>query len=225
ADPARDRRDDHGVGWRCVVRRRGASLLRRGVRSPGRARPCRATQGRRRGARRLMRSVLTVIWRLLAFIGKELVETVRRPGAIVSLIVVPFVIMALFGAGFSGIRRPLDTIVVAPASSELPADPADYQALAGTPLHIDSVVQDRAAAEARLRAGEVDVLVVAPDDPEAAFRAGKRSTIDIVVDAVDPVEENYATILGSALASAVNRRIIERAVEEGQGYALQAGDA
>ena len=172
-----------------------------------------------------MRPILTVIWRLLAFVGKELVETVRRPGAIVSLILGPFLIMALFGAGFSGIRRPLDTIVVAPASSELPADPADYQALAGPALHIDSVVQDRAAAEARLRAGEVDVLVVAPDDPEAGFRAGKRSTIDIVVDAVDPVEENYATILGSALASAVNRRIIERAVEEGQGYALQAGDA
>jgi len=172
-----------------------------------------------------MRAILTVIWRLLAFVGKELVETIRRPGAIVSLIVGPFLIMAIFGAGFSGIRRPLETIVVAPASSELPADPAGYQELAGPALHIDSVVQDRATAEARLRAGEVDLLVVAPEDPEATFKAGKRSTIDIVVNAVDPVEENYATILGSTLASAVNRRIIERAVEEGQGYAIQAGEA
>jgi ABC-2 type transport system permease protein len=155
-----------------------------------------------------MRSILTVVWRLLAFVGKELVETIRRPGAIVSLILGPFLIMTVFGAGFSGIRRPLDTIVVAPASSELPAEPAEYQALAGPALHIDSVVQDRAAAEARLRAGEVDLLVVAPEDPAAAFRAGKRSTIDIVVDAVDPVEENYATILGSTLASAVKPRII-----------------
>jgi hypothetical protein len=172
-----------------------------------------------------MRSVLTVIWRLLAFIGKELVETVRRPGAIVSLIVGPFLIMALFGAGFSGIRRPLDTIVVAPASSELPADPADYQALAGPALHIDSVVQDRAAAETRLRAGEVDVLVVAPDDPEAAFRAGKRSTIDIVVDAVDPVRRELRHHPRLGARERRQSPIIERAVEEGQGYALQAGDA
>ena len=172
-----------------------------------------------------MRSILTVIWRLLAFVGKELVETVRRPGAIVSLILGPFLIMAIFGAGFTGYRRPLETIVVAPPSSELPADPASYQELAGPALIIDSVVQDRAAAEARLRAGEVDMLVVAPEDPETAFRAGKRSTIEIVVDAVDPVAENYATILGSTLSNAVNRRIIERAVEEGQGYALEAGDA
>ncbi len=172
-----------------------------------------------------MRPILTVIWRLLAFVGKELVETVRRPGAIISLILGPFLIMAVFGAGFTGYRRPLETIVVAPATSELPADPASYQELAGPALTIDSVVQDRAAAEARLRAGEVDMVVVAPEDPEAAFRAGQRSTIEIVVDAVDPVAENYATILGSTLSSAVNRRIIERAVEEGQGYALEAGDA
>ncbi len=172
-----------------------------------------------------MRVILRIIWRLLAFVGKELVETLRRPGAIVSLILGPFLIMAVFGAGFNGIRRQLETIVVVPASSELPGESTDYQALAGPALHVADVVQDRSEAEARLQAGEVDLVVVAPDDPEGSFRAGKRSTIEIVVDEVDPVAENYATILGSSLANAVNQHIIQRAVEEGQGYALQAGDA
>jgi len=139
-------------------------------------------------------------------------------------VVGPFLIMAVFGAGFSGIRRPVETIVVAPPTSQLPVDPADYQELAGPALHIAAVLEDRAQAEARLRAGEVDLVVVAPDDPEAAFRAGQRSTIEIVVDEVDPVDENYATILGSTLANAVNQRIIRQAVEEGQGYAIQAGE-
>ena len=172
-----------------------------------------------------MRAILTVIWRLLAFVGKELVETLRRPGAILSLILGPFLIMAIFGAGFNGIRRELETIVVVPTSDQLPTEASDYQELAGPALHIADVVQDRAEAEARLRAGEVDVVVVAPEDPEGAFRAGKRSTIEIVVDEVDPVAENYATILGSTLANAVNQRIIERAVEEGEGYALAAAEA
>ena len=172
-----------------------------------------------------MRAILTVIWRLLAFVGKELVETLRRPGAILSLILGPFLIMAIFGAGFNGIRRELETIVVVPTSDQLPTEASDYQELAGPALHIADVVQDRAEAEARLRAGEVDVVVVAPEDPEGAFRAGKRSTIEIVVDEVAPVAENYATILGSTLANAVNQRIIERAVEEGEGYALAAAQA
>jgi ABC-2 type transport system permease protein len=172
-----------------------------------------------------MRTILTTLWRLLAFVGKELVETVRRPGSIVSLVVGPFLIMAVFGLGFSGIRRPLETIVVIQPASGLPTTATDYQELAGPALHIADIVEDRAEAEERIRAGEIDLAVVAPDDPEAAFRAGKRSTIEIVVDEVDPVAENYATILGGALADAVNRRIIEQAVEEGQGYAIEAGNA
>ena len=172
-----------------------------------------------------MRAILTVIWRLLAFVGKELVETLRRPGALVSLIVGPFLIMAVFGAGFSGVRRPLETIVVVPPSSQLPAEVSDYQELAGPAIHVADVVQERSAAEARLQAGEVDLLVVAPDDPETAFRSGNQSTIEIVVDAVDPVAENYAGILGAALSDAVNQQIIERVVEEGQGYAIEAGEA
>jgi ABC-2 type transport system permease protein len=171
-----------------------------------------------------MRAPLTVVWRLLAFVGKELVETVRRPGAIISLVLGPFLIMAVFGLGFSGIRRPLDTLVVIPASTRLPTDAADYQAIAGPALRVTDVIPDRAEAETRLHAGDVDVVVIAPDDPEGAFRAGERSTIEIVVDEVDPVEENYAMILGSTLADAVNRRIVERAVEEGQEYAIGAGN-
>ena len=61
--------------------------------------------------------ILQIGTRLLAFIGKELVEVVRRPGAIVSLVVGPFLIMALFGVGYSGFKRPLQTIIVVPPES------------------------------------------------------------------------------------------------------------
>ena len=172
-----------------------------------------------------MRAFLAVPLRLLAFIGKELIETMRRPGAIVSLILGPFLIMAVFGLGYSGVRRPLETIVVAPASSQLPTDIETYQKLGGGGLHIGEVTQDRAAAEAKLHSGTVDVVVVAPDDADASFRAGKQSTIEVLVNAVDPVEVSYAGFLASLLSSAVNREIIARVAAEGQGYAVAAGDA
>jgi ABC-2 type transport system ATP-binding protein len=204
-------------------RRRGPTVVRRGLRDPRRTVACLpAEAGKRRGASRLMRAILTVIWRLLAFVGKELVETLRRPGAILSLILGPFLIMAIFGAGFNGIRRELETIVVVPTSDQLPTEASDYQELAGPALHIADVVQDRAEAEARLRAGEVDVVVVAPEDPEGAFRAGKRSTIEIVVDEVDPVPRTTRRSWARRWPTPVNQRIIERAVEEGEGYALAA---
>ena len=57
-------------------------------------------------------SLFKTLTRILAIVGKELVSIVRRPGALFSLVLGPFLIMALFGAGYGGFRRPLDTIVV-----------------------------------------------------------------------------------------------------------------
>ena len=53
-----------------------------------------------------MRALATTILRLLALVGKELIEVIRRPGALVSLVLGPFLIMAVFGLGYNGERRP-----------------------------------------------------------------------------------------------------------------------
>jgi ABC-2 type transport system permease protein len=162
--------------------------------------------------------------RILAIVGKELVEIVRRPGALVSLILGPFLIMAIFAIGFDGTRRPLETIVVIPAGSGLPSDVATYQELAGGGFHIAEVTSDRSAAETRLDDRRVDVVVIAPADTEARFRAGEQSVIDVLVNVVDPVQAGFANLLAAGLSDAVNRSIIERATAEGQGYALAAGE-
>jgi ABC-2 type transport system permease protein len=171
-----------------------------------------------------MRAFLAVIVRLLAFVGKELVETLRRPGAIVSLILGPFLIMAVFGLGYSGVKRPLETVIVVPAGSDLPTDPATYQELAGGGLRVASVTPDLSSAEASLAAGTADVVVVAPDDPEGTFRAGERSVVRVLIDEVDPVAVNYAGFLAAIMSDQINREIIERAAAEGQGYAVAAGE-
>lgn len=170
-----------------------------------------------------MRGVLAVVVRLLAFVGKELVETVRRPGAVFSLILGPFLIMAIFGAGYDGFRRPLDTVVVIPPESGLPEDAGTYQEIAGVTLQILAVEPDRANADARLRRQEIDVVIVAPADSESRFRAGEQSTVEVVVNVVDPVQAAYASFVVELLANEINREIIRRAAAEGQGYALAAG--
>lgn len=170
-----------------------------------------------------MRALATTILRLLALVGKELVEVIRRPGALVTLVLGPFLIMAVFGLGYSGERRPLETVVVIPPSSGLPMDIESYQNLAGGGLHIQAVTADAAAAEAGLADGSTDVVVVAPPDAEAQFRAGKQSVIGVLVNTVDPIRANYAGFLAANLANAVNQTIIRRAVEETEGY-ISASD-
>jgi ABC-2 type transport system permease protein len=75
-----------------------------------------------------------VLTRLFAFIGRELIEVKRRPGALASLVFGPFLIMAIFGIGYNGFKKPLPTIVVIPASSELPTDVQIYRELSGPGL-------------------------------------------------------------------------------------------
>ena len=169
---------------------------------------------------RLAQSIL----RILAIVGKELIEVIRRPGAMVSLIVGPFLIMAIFGLGYDGVRRPLDTLIVIPPTSVLPTDAARYQELAGGGLRIVDVIPDRSAAIRQLQAGAVDVVVVAPEDPQMRFESGQQSTIDVVIDSVNPIQANYAGFLAAALSSAVNREILTKMASDGKAFAIANGD-
>ena len=167
--------------------------------------------------------LLKIINRIFSIVGKELVEIIRRPGAILSLILGPFLIMALFGAGYSGYRRPLETVIVIPPESGLPTDADSYKAIAGSGLDLVEVTTDQAGAEARLAAQTLDVVIIAPVDAEKNFKAGQRSKIQVKVNAVDPVDQNYAVFLAHVLERDVNRIIVERIATEGQTYALSAG--
>jgi ABC-2 type transport system permease protein len=85
--------------------------------------------------------------RLLAQIRKELIQVRRRPGAFISLVLGPFLVMAVFGLGYTGVRNPLETVVVMPeggtdAPQQLPRDAQFYQEMAGPALDIQEVTAD-----------------------------------------------------------------------------------
>ena len=165
------------------------------------------------------------ITRVLALIGKEIVEVFRRPGAVASLVLGPFLILAIFGLGYSGYRRPLETVLVVPPESGLPADRAAYEELDATGFRVAGVTTEEAAAEALLRDGRADVVVIAPPDLAERFARGEQSTIRVAIDQIDPVMANYATFLAQRLAAEANQEIIRRAVEEAQIEATAAGQS
>ena len=162
--------------------------------------------------------------RVLALVGKELHETFRRPGAVLSLVLGPFLILAVFGFGYQGIHSPLDTIVVADPEVGLPDTPAGYDDLDARGLRVVAVTPDRTAAEAQLRAGQVDLLVIVPTDARGALAAGRQAQLTIEMNQVDPVQANYAGFLADFLVGSVNREIYRLGAKEGEAYALRAGN-
>ena len=163
------------------------------------------------------------LFRVLALVGKEIVEVLRRPGAVISLVLGPFLILAIFGFGYHGYRRDLQTIVVLPATTTLPNDPQEYDTLGATGVRVIDVTTDRAAAEGRLQREEVDLVVVVPNDAESTLKQGKQAELQVEMNLVDPVQANYATFLSSTIQAQVNREIYRRGAAAGQSYALSIG--
>jgi ABC-2 type transport system permease protein len=160
--------------------------------------------------------------RTTSFISKDVIEVIRRPGALFSLIFGPFLIMGLFGIGYSGQYRPLNTILVVPASANLPRDLSFYQQFTGDSVRIVEISDDAEAAKQRLNRQEIDLVVVAPPNVEENFLNGQQSTITIEYNELDPVRDNYARFVAYRQVQELNRAIIEQAVSQGQQYVLQS---
>jgi ABC-2 type transport system permease protein len=160
--------------------------------------------------------------RLLAQVRKELIQVRRRPGAFFSLVLGPFLIMAVFGLGYTGVHRALDTVIVIPGDLPLPTEVEFYQNLVGGGLNVKEVTNDADAATAALAANELDLVVVAPADAAAKFRAGQQAKIEIYLNEIDPVATAYSDFLAGVVTQRVNEEIIKIAVSEGQSFALSA---
>lgn len=168
-------------------------------------------------------SLAKLVIRILALIGKEITEVFRRPGAVLSLVLGPFLILAVFGLGYQGIKRDLAAIVVVDPASELPQDVASYQGMAVRGIEVVEVVADRAAAEAKLRADQVDIVIVPPAHPLDDVEAGRQAELLVISNVTDPIAANYAGFLAETLASSVNREIYRLGAQEGQEYAITLG--
>jgi ABC-2 type transport system permease protein len=157
--------------------------------------------------------------RIGSFTGKELREVIRRPGVLASLIIGPFLIMFIFGLGYSGARSPFVTDVVLPETAGFPSDPEYYAELAPGRLDVQTVDSDLAAAEERLRRGEIDLMIVAPENAATELRAGNQTTIRVAWNEIDPVYDQLAHLATSILVSSLNAEIIEQATAEGISFA------
>jgi ABC-2 type transport system permease protein len=165
-----------------------------------------------------MRSIGQSIVRMASFTGKELREVLRRPGVLLSLIVGPFLIMFIFGLGYSGYREPFKTEIVIPDDGNLTRDAEYYAALAPGRLEVREVGVDAAAAEERLRSREIDLLIVAPENAAAELRGGRQTAIRVAWNQVDPVYDQLAGLATSILVSSLNAEIIETAAAGGIAF-------
>lgn len=165
--------------------------------------------------------IAKTVTRTMAFFGKEITQVVRRPGAILSLVIGPFLIMGLFGVGYSGYQRPLNTLIVIPSGASISRQASYYQKLAGSELHIVGVTDNLQAARAQLASEQIDLVVVAPANPQAAFLRGQQSVIRVEYNDSNPVRSAYAQLVAQQQVEKLNESIVQQVVSQGQGLVGQ----
>ena len=161
--------------------------------------------------------------RVSAVIRKELREIGRRPGAIVSLVVGPILVMALFGAGFTGQRQPIETMVVVPQGIDIPRDADMYQRIAGKSVHVRGVTDDAGAARAMLERDEVYMVVIVPTDAWQKIERGEQPTLTVETNELDPTMHGAILVVAEQIVRELNAEIIRSAATQGYARLTAAG--
>jgi ABC-2 type transport system permease protein len=159
--------------------------------------------------------------RVGAVIRKELLEIIRRPGALLSLALGPLAVMALFGLGFTGTRGPVDVIVVIPKEIQVSRDVEMYQKVAGGMTRIVEITDDVQRARARLASGEIDIVVIAPADYRQKLESGEQAVVVAETDQLDPLRQGINATVADIMTRELNAEVIRLAAAEGQARLVQ----
>ncbi len=163
--------------------------------------------------------------RSLAFVRKEIVGVVRQPKLLVTLVLGPFLILALFGAGYRNSRDPLRTIAVASEGNPLRTGIEEIAAEADQTIDFLGIMTSEDEALRRLQRGEADLVVVVPEDPEATIRSGERAEFVIWHDEVDPISRTNIVFVSQDAVQDFNERVLEQLAAYGQEESERLDDA
>lgn len=160
--------------------------------------------------------------RTTAFVRKEIAEILRQPRLGVSLVLGPFLVLLLFGVGLRDEDPALRTAFVAPRDPQLREVVDRYAARLQGRLDVVEGTLSEDEALAALRAGDLQLVVVFPEDPVGAVRSGVHAPLLLYHDQYDPVESLVVDLLSRRAADQVNAGVLGQIVSAGQEEAALA---
>ena len=160
--------------------------------------------------------------RILAFLRKEVVEVIRQPMLVVTLVLGPFLILLFFGIGYRNEPRALRTVFVTQGDDRLNEKIEQYAAALGRQLVFAGITDDLTEAQASLQAGEIDLITVVPARAYETVRDNQQAVFELVHQEIDPLQVDYITVFGRVYIDEINRRVLQLVTSEGQVNVSQA---
>lgn len=161
------------------------------------------------------------IRRLTAFLAKEVLDVMRQPQLVAILVAGPFLILLAFGLGFTGQQAPVPIAIVIPEQAQIPSELANRDWNFGPNFPVKTVTSDVEQAYAMLENGQVELMVQVPQKTYDTLLNGERITIRLLINAIDPIRQDYLRFVANSLINNINRELARRVAREGQQAAEQ----
>jgi ABC-2 type transport system permease protein len=168
-----------------------------------------------------MHNIAHSIIRMFAFFRKEMVEILRQPRLLLSLVLGPFLILFLFGIGYRNQPRVVRSLFVAPAGSNITPLIQQYATSLGPHLIYMGTVNDLQSALSRLANREVDIVVQVPENVDALLRQNQQGVFTLYHNEIDPTQAQYIGYLGTNYINEVNRRVVSAYAGQAQQESAQ----
>jgi ABC-2 type transport system permease protein len=158
-----------------------------------------------------------------AFVRKELVEILRQPRLLALLVLGPFLLLVVFGAGYSASEITLRAVFVGEEGSEFEELLSERQEELRNFVEIRGFVYTEEAGLSALRDGLVDVVVLFPDDPVATILGGQQAEIRVFHDEVDPLQQTVIWAATRLAVQEVNAAVLSSLVSSAQDELAPVG--
>lgn len=146
---------------------------------------------------------------------KEISQTLRQPQLLLLLVAGPFVILVIFGFGYDEDQLALRTAFVGPADSIYETALEEHDEMLSEYVTPSGYTSDLFAARQRLEQGDIDLIVIFPEDAGGQLAEGEQASITILHDKLDPIQLSMVEIASRLAVAEVNATILETLVEEG----------
>lgn len=155
--------------------------------------------------------------RASAFFRKEIVEMLRQPRLIATLVLGPFVILLLFGVGYRTDPRGFRTLFVVQPNSDITEEGVQYYGKSMDSILIFSGTSgDLNQALDQLNKGQVDLVVEEPRDAMQQVKENHQAVFTIYHREIDPTEISYINYLGWLYVNTLNQQVLRSFATSGQ---------
>lgn len=155
--------------------------------------------------------LLQIIIQIMAFVRKELFGALRQPRLLLSLVLGPFLILALFGLGFQGSSH-YKTILVVPDQEGVSTNPADYKDVIKQTFDLKEVSKSEPDAVAKLNRAETDVVIIVPANALDEIYSGRNAKFPVYYRNLNPLQTNYIEYSTYVYASEFDKVILRQAL-------------